>query len=584
MLDATTNVTQPEGFIRYSRGVALSRLALVACFVALLTAFTPWRMAVLGDLEFVLYLALFVATEAAARDADLARASRRLRWQSDVLMLLLVANACWLAVQIRLYGDPIMQVEAALLAICVLLFAALRFHLSRASYVIGVVPPAAALIWIAIDWSHPLALTHYALAMLLFVAAVLMVTWRQQATDRALNQAMWTLTCRNAALARATEAARAASRATTALLAVASHEIRTPLNAVLGFAQTLQGEVSAPERARLVEGIVEGGQQLTRLLDGVLNLAGLEEGEARLSPGPADLRRMIQSVMRVWDGHARSAGLAFDFEDADPALSYLVTTDAARVEQTLVTLISNAMGATPPGGRVAVRLRGAVTDGRLAARIEVSDTGPPVSPEDRARMFEAFDQTARGRLQSSSGLGLAICASNLALLGGRIGVDPATPDWTGAAFWFAFDAPIRAPAAAAPRSEAYLPGPIRILAAEDNAANRSVLAALLEAAAVSLVFAENGAQAVETWRAQAFDLILMDANMPVLDGRQAVRDIRASEAPGQRIAIWMLTANAFDEDVANYLADGADGVLRKPVDVTALFDLLANIADEVHRG
>lgn len=583
MLDSTTNAPLSEEFIRYSRGVAVSRLALVACFVALLAAFTPWRMALLGGLEFVLYLALYAATEVAARDPDQDRATRRLRWRSNLLMFLLVTNACWLAVQIRLYGQPLMQVEAALLAICVLLFAALRFHMSSFSYVIGVAPPVATLVWIAIDWSRPLAVDHYALAMLLFVAAVLLVTSRQQATDRSLTRVMRDLTRKNAALAQARDDAKAASRAKTDLLAVASHEIRTPLNAVLGFAQALQNEGLTPDQAQLAHGILEGGEQLSRLLDGILNLTSLDAGQERLNPVPVDLRRMILSTMRVWGSYARSIDVDFSFDDANPAVAFSVTADAARVEQTLVTLISNAMDATPPGGRVAVRLAGVMKDEIVSVLVEIADTGPLVPSHDRERMYDAFDQTERGRQRGSGGLGLALCARSLALMGGDVGVDgPREPDQAeGAIFWFGFDAP--AHAAPLPVGEPHIAGEILILAAEDNAANRMVLAALLSSAPVSLVFAEDGAQALDAWRAQAFDLILMDVNMPVMTGRDAVREIRRAEPPGVRIPIWMLTANVFDDDISNYLADGADGVLRKPIDVTALYDLLAKTAHELKR-
>jgi signal transduction histidine kinase/ActR/RegA family two-component response regulator len=584
MLDPTTNVSQPQGFIRYSRGVALSRLALVACFVALLVNFTPWHMAALGGLEFVLYLTLFAATKVASRHPDPVKASERLRWQSDVLMLLLVTNACWLAVQICLYDDPIMRVEAALLAICVLLFAALRLHMSRISYALGVAPPVGTLIWIAVDWSDPLAVNHYALAMLLFVAAVLVVTSRQQATDRSLTQAMRDLTRQNAALAQATEDARTASRVKTDLLALASHEIRTPLNAVLGFAQALRSETLTPSQASLARGIVEGGQQLTRMLDGVLNLSHLEASGDQLNLTSVDLRDMIRAVMRVWGPQARDLGVSFSFVDADPALSFSITADAARVEQALVALISNAMDATPSMGRVEVRLAGASSGDALSVLIEVADGGPRVPPEDRPRIFEAFEQTGRGRGRGTSGVGLAVCARNLALMDGEVGVaDPGDTDDTGdgAVFWFTFTAAV----AAAPTRGSVIEPPlaqvIRILAAEDNPGNRNVLAALLGSTRVSLVFAEDGAQALDAWRAQPFDLILMDVNMPVLGGREAVREIRRAEPEGTRISIWMLTANVFDEDVANYLADGADGVLRKPIDLAELFDLLARTAEDL---
>jgi signal transduction histidine kinase/ActR/RegA family two-component response regulator len=581
-----TDIAQPDAFIRYLRGVALSRLALVTCLLILLTAFTSGGLLIMGAVVFGLYLAMFVAAELAARHPDPVKAAARLRLQSDALMVLLVITACSLAVRIRLYDEPVAKLEAALLAICVLLFASLRVHTNRLTHVIGVTPPALTLIWIAIDWPRPIGGNHYGLAMTLFVAAVLVVTWRQQTTDRLLTQTLRDLTRKNAALSEAVAEAKAASRAKTDLLAVASHEIRTPLNAVLGFAQALGREDLSPCQAELARGVVEGGEQLTRLLEGVLNLARGDAAQAPLNLKAVDLRKMIHSVMRVWTVHARAIGVNFDFEDADPTLSFLIVADEARVEQTLINLISNAMGAAAANGRVTVRLAGVPKGEALGVLIEITDTGPAVSAEDRQRMFEAFDQTARGRLQASSGLGLKICAQNLALMGGEIGVDNRQGAHSGltagAVFWFAFDAPLQpsraaAAAIASPRQTSQ----IRILAAEDNPANRNVLAALLGAAPVSLVFAEDGAQALDAWRAQPFDLILMDVNMPVLDGLDAVREIRRTEPSGVRMPIWMLTANVFEDDISRYLEGGADGVLRKPIDVAVLFTLLAEIAERL---
>jgi signal transduction histidine kinase/ActR/RegA family two-component response regulator len=579
-----TDIAQPDGFIRYLRGVALSRLALVTCFLVLLTAFTSGSLLLMGVVVFGLYLAMFVAAELAMRHPDPVKAANRLRWQSDSLMVLLVITACWLAVRIRLYDEPVAQVEAALLAICVLLFASLRIHTNRLIHVIGVTPPALILIWIAIDWPHPIGGNHYGLAMMLFVAAVLVVTWRQQATDRLLTQTLRDLTRKNLALGEAVAEAKAASRAKTDLLAVASHEIRTPLNAVLGFAQALRRETLSADQAELARGVLEGGEQLNRLLESALNLVHDEAGQARLEPRPVDLRRMVHSVMRVWTLHARALGVNFEFADADPTLSFSILADEARVEQALVNLVSNAMSAAAAGGRVTVRLAGAPKGQALGVLIEIIDTGPSVPAHDRERMFQAFDQTERGRLQGGSGLGLKVCAQTLALMGGEIGVDnlvgrPGQDDEV--VFWLAFDAPIHAPPASALAAAPRETRQIRVLAAEDNPANRNVLAALLSAAPVSLVFAEDGARALDAWRAQPFDLILMDVNMPVLNGLDAVREIRRAAPNGARIPIWMLTANVFEDDISRYLDGGADGVLRKPIDVAVLFTLLAEVAESV---
>jgi signal transduction histidine kinase/ActR/RegA family two-component response regulator len=580
------DVTRLDGFVRYTRGLVLSRLGLVACFVALLAIYTPLSMTLFGGVELVLYAALLGATELAVRHRDPVAAFRWLRRASIVLVFLLSINACWLAVRIREFGAPIVRVEAALLVICVLLFAALRVHTNRVSYVTAIGPPAVTLIWFAVNRPTRLADNHYAIAMLLFVAAVLSATWRQQKTDRALARTLRDLARKNIALTQAIEEAQAASRAKSELLAVASHEIRTPLNAVMGFAHALRREtLLTSTQAELAQGVLDGGGQLTRLLDTVLDLTRLEAGKAQLRPAPVDLRRLARTVVRVWSAHAEAVGVALSFEDADPALSFGLLADEAKLEQTLVNLVSNALKATPSGGQVVVRLAGVARDQALAALIEVRDTGSRVPPDDRGRMFEAFEQTERGRRLGGGGLGLAICAANLALMGGEIGVDDASTGdagGQGAVFWFAFEAPIMAAPAVAPIpavAEPRVAGPIRVLAAEDNPANRRVLAALLAASPVELVFAEDGARALDAWRAEAFDLILMDVNMPVLDGLAALGEIRRAEPAGTRIPVWMLTANVFDDDVARYHRTGADGVLRKPIDTVALFSLLAAVAE-----
>ena len=580
MLESTADVSHPDGYIRYSRTTALTRLGLVGAFVALLAVFTPWRMAALGVLEFGLYFALLLATEYAVRQPDRVAATRRLRWQSDALMLLLVVNACWLAVLIRGYDAPHMKVEAALLAICVLLFVALRVHISRLSYVMGVIPPAATLLWIALELDRPLAENHYMFAMMLFAAAVLLATSRQQNSDRALTGAMQALVRKNLALREAVEEAKAASLARSRLLSVASHEIRTPLNAVLGFRQALRRQPLTPAQDDLARGMVEGGEQLNRLLDGVLELAGAGGDAAQLKPAPLDLRGLAEAVIGLWRGHADAIGVELTFDDADPSLEFGVVADAARVEQTLVTLVSSALKATAAGGRVSVRLAGAPRNGDLGVLVEVRDTGPRVPPEDRLLSFEAFDQTARGRLVGDSGLGLAACAASLALMGGEVGVDdlPGVPaDTPGAVFWFAFNAPRHDFPAEVPGVVSVAARTLRVLAAEDNAANRRVLAALLDGVAVDLTFAEDGAQALDAWRAGSFDLVLMDANMPVMDGTEAVRGIRAAAAGGGRVPIWMVTANVAAEDIDRYMAAGADGVLKKPLEAGALFALVDEV-------
>jgi signal transduction histidine kinase/AmiR/NasT family two-component response regulator len=581
MFEQTVDVTRLDGFVRYTRGIVRARLIIVGMAVGLLALYAPLRIVLFGVVELGIYATLFLVTETALRHPDPVVAFRRLRWQSIGLVFLLATNASILAVKLRLMEAPSMHMEAALVAICVLLFGALRVHTGKVSYVTAIGPPAAALMWIAFDPQASLAENHYAVAMLLFIVALLTATRRQQTT------ALRDLARKNADLTEAVAEAKAASRAKTDLLTVASHEIRTPLNAVLGFAHALRRDTFLTStQADLAQGVLEGGAQLTRLLDTVLDLTKVEAGQATLTLTPLDLRRLVRTVVRVWGAHAQAVGVLLSFEDADPDLDYGLLADEAKLEQILVNLVSNGLKASPSGGAVVVRLAGVAKGQMLSALIEVCDTGASVSPEDRARMFDAFDQTERGRNLGGSGLGLSICAANLSLMGGEIGVDDApdvdVQEGRGAVFWFTFEAEILTSPAASSPLEASVSVPIRVLAAEDNPANRRVLAALLAESPTQLVFAEDGAQALDAWRAEAFDLVLMDVNMPVLDGVAALARLRELETSTLRpyTPVWMLTANVFDDDVARYRADGADGVLRKPIDTAALFALLAQVADK----
>ena len=251
----------------------------------------------------------------------------------------------------------------------------------------------------------------------------------------------------------------------------------------------------------------------------------------------------------------------------------VVRSDRGRIEQTLVNLVSNAVKFTPPGAAITVR----AMPSDCGARLEVLDGGPGVPEADRERIFRPFEQTREGRRAGGAGLGLSICASNARVLGGEIGCD--RDELGRSRFWFTC-------ALSSGQGDAdgstetvetieLRPG-LRILAAEDNLANRRVLQVLLGPAEVDLTFAEDGAQAIDALRAGRFDCILMDVNMPVMDGVEAVRRIRAEDLAGGA-PIHMVTANVFEDDVARYLSAGADGILTKPIRLTELFRLLASV-------
>jgi len=276
-----------------------------------------------------------------------------------------------------------------------------------------------------------------------------------------------------------------------------------------------------------------------------------------------------------------------------------LVSDRGKIEQVLVNFISNAMKFTPVGGRIDVRLTlKASLTGRQTIRLEVSDQGPGVPPAERERIFRPFEQTAAGREAGGAGLGLSICAGHAILLGGSIGVDGATGG--GARFFMEFPAefapilaapagrepptlpePGRMAAPAAPAGEpAVDPAALRLLAAEDHPANRMVLQALLQPCGLAVTFVENGKDAVEAVTSAHYDLVLMDVQMPVMDGVSALTAIRGLPGPEARIPVHMVTANVFEEDMQRYLAAGADGVLKKPIDVRELFALIERTRSE----
>lgn len=369
-------------------------------------------------------------------------------------------------------------------------------------------------------------------------------------------------------------AAEAASRAKSAFLAVTSHEVRTPLNAVLGMAQALSTQPMPQDQKALVGDILESGQMLLRLLNAVLDFSRIEAGQTLAHPEPVDLPALVDAVARMWAPSFSEADVQLlvdgkAFEGCRPVMC-----DRGKVEQTLVNLVSNALKFTPRGGEVRIRLSGPDQSG--LAHFEVTDGGPGVPIEDRDRIFMAFEQTEEGRLAGGAGLGLAICAGNVRALGGQITADRDAEGRSRFAFSF------QAPESSRPQDVQPSPGPLEepdgrlsVLAAEDNASNRKVLGLLLSQLDVDLHCVEDGAAAVRAVSERYWDLVLMDANMPVMSGPDAVRAIRALGPAYRDLPIHMLTANVFEEDVTAYLRAGADGVLQKPIDVGRLFHVIS---------
>jgi signal transduction histidine kinase/AmiR/NasT family two-component response regulator len=371
--------------------------------------------------------------------------------------------------------------------------------------------------------------------------------------------------------------ADAANQAKSAFLANMSHEIRTPLNGVLGMAQAMSmDELGAVQRERL-EVVRASGEALLSVLNDILDLSKIEAGKLTLELIDFDLAVVLRGACQPFETLARDKGLAFEL-DIDQAEGTF-RGDPTRVRQIVLNLVSNAVKFTVKG---AVKVR-AATDGERVT-LAVSDTGEGIAPGALATLFATFTQgdASTTRRFGGTGLGLSICRQLAELMGGSIAVESRAGE--GSQFLVTIAAPrVADPAPCADAAASVSPQELgtetrglKVLAAEDNAVNQLVLKTLLAHAGVEPVIVENGAEALEAWETEAWDLIFMDVAMPVMDGPTAVGLIRQREAAAgrPRTPIVALTANAMSHQIAGYLAAGMDGHVAKPIDAASLFAAL----------
>lgn len=372
--------------------------------------------------------------------------------------------------------------------------------------------------------------------------------------------------------------AEEANQAKSAFLATVSHEIRTPLNGILGMAQAMSREPMTDHQQERLRVLRQSGATLLTLLNDMLDMAKIEAGKIQLEILEFDPQALGRDACDAFGAIAAEKGLALSFEAQGPRGTY--RGDPTRVRQILYNLISNAVKFTDQGG-VAVRLEFEATGFAFL----VEDTGVGFSSAARAALFDKFSQgdATTTRRFGGTGLGLPISRDLARMMGGDIAV--ASRPGAGSSFRVALPL-TRAPSAAAPAMASApdtliaAPGErLAILVAEDNPTNQLVLRSLLAGAGVELEVVEDGSLALEAWRRRTFDLILMDINMPVMDGVSATRAIRAEERGAARVRtpIIALTANAMDHQRADYLAAGVDAHVSKPIDLTALFAAIAEV-------
>jgi len=378
---------------------------------------------------------------------------------------------------------------------------------------------------------------------------------------------------------RALETARAsavnATEAKSRFLATMSHEIRTPLNAVVGMTDLLARTPLTPEQHEAVSTIRASSQLLLRLVGDILDLAKIEAGKLELEEAPFNLRECLDHALRLVRPTAQAKGLALDLS-LEPGLPDEVSGDSTRLTQILVNLLANAVKFTARG---AVTLRASAErtdDGQHQLSFAISDTGIGLRPDELARLFQDFAQasTSTTRRYGGTGLGLAISQRLAALQGGGIRV--ASTPGEGSTFTATILArPARAPAGSPLDASFAQRHPARVLIADDSPVNQRVALQQLRRLGYTPEIADDGSEALARWRVGDHDLVLLDVEMPGLDGREVCAAIRR-EARGPRPAIIMLTGHAGADAHAASLACGADAQLVKPATLLVLAQTIAD--------
>jgi signal transduction histidine kinase/CheY-like chemotaxis protein len=378
---------------------------------------------------------------------------------------------------------------------------------------------------------------------------------------------------RTAALSIAKEAAESASRAKSAFLANMSHELRTPMNGIMGMTDLALRRATDPKQIDQLQKVRQASQHLLAVINDILDISKIEADRLTLETVDFTLADVLDSLTALISPTAAAKGLSLDLDIATPLAERRFKGDPVRLGQVLLNLASNAVKFTHRGG-VTVRVQAPEGENhKVLVRFEVLDTGIGIPAEDQKRLFLAFEQSDNSttRKYGGTGLGLTISKRLTQLMGGRIGVD--SVPGAGSVFWFAVPLvmadpePLQGLAGAGRTAEGLLRetcAGARVLLVEDEPINREVSRELLLVAGLDVDLAEDGAQAVELARHTDYDLILMDLQMPRLNGFEAARGIRA--LPGRPYTpIVALTANAFEQDRLACIEAGMDDHIGKPV-------------------
>jgi signal transduction histidine kinase/DNA-binding NarL/FixJ family response regulator len=430
---------------------------------------------------------------------------------------------------------------------------------------------AAAAVWGVIVWRHRLLLR------------------RNRQLEEAVRQRTAELESERTKVLEEKRRADEASEAKGQFLATMSHEIRTPLSGVIGLSRLLEGMQVPSEALETVRMIRTSGDALLRVINDVLDFSKVEAGKLELEIAPFHLRRALDESVGLFRGAALDKGLTLRGELA-PELPVWVAGDETRLRQVILNLISNALKFTSSGEVVLSAGVERQDQASFCIAIEVRDTGIGIAPDQLPRLFSSFDQAnaSISRRFGGTGLGLAISKRLVEAMGGKIDVESNPGEGTRFRFTVLMGR-AQEPAATvtAPPSTGCVGQHLRVLVAEDNIVNQKVILMLLQKLGVSADLAGDGAQAVAAVMANQYDLVLMDVQMPDLDGLEATRQIRSGLPLDRQPVIFGLTAHATTEYRDLCLGSGMNGYLTKPLEPAKLRDLVTAVSassEQSHRA